>query len=457
MKNEIRGWKNIFLFTLTQTLKSKAYIVSFAIVLILSLVSLPAISLLSQGEEDADAKNAIEKVYVFNETSLQTLDFTKALNEESISHIKIVMEKEDYDSVLDRIETKENKAVALTVEEDGNGYYLKFVTSTADVVDSSDIQSLEESMGEYFRNYKISVLDMTEEQNAMISAEVETIISETDAGGKAIVEEDTSISDSEYWLIYVLLFVVMMVNVMASTQIATSIVSDKSSKVIEYLLTSVRPLAIIIGKILAVLVAVLIQIIALIGSILLSTLFTSNYLGDDVTSMVSEYVSMGIIDNITPLNIICSLVVVILGFVFYATLAGLCGATVSRMEEASESLTLFTMVNLVGAYVGMGAAGSLMGAGDNAFATFALLFPLSSPFLIPGAILVGKTNVMIISLSIVLLLVAIVLLFLFVARVYETLILHNGNKVGIKELLQISKHSSTKSSTQILGGGAQDE
>jgi ABC-2 type transport system permease protein len=120
-------------------------------------------------------------------------------------------------------------------------------------------------------------------------------------------------------------------------------------------------------------------------------------------------------------------------------LAGIAGATVSRLEEINEGLTIFTMVSLVGVYIGLGAANTLIGAGTNAFVVFAFLFPLSSPFVLPGAILVGNASLPIVALAIALELVLIILLFRFVAKIYETLILHNGNTIKLKQLFQISK------------------
>jgi ABC-2 type transport system permease protein len=60
--------------------------------------------------------------------------------------------------------------------------------------------------------------------------------------------------------------------------------------------------------------------------------------------------------------------------IFYATLAGLAGATVSRIEEIQEGLTLFILTNMVGVYIGIAASGILMGAGINGFVIFSFLF-----------------------------------------------------------------------------------
>ena len=117
---------------------------------------------------------------------------------------------------------------------------------------------------------------------------------------------------------------------------------------------------------------------------------------------------------LSPLNIALGLVFITLGMVFYATLAGLAGATVSRMEEMGEGLLIFTITMLVGLYIGVGAASSLLGAGDNPFAMFAMLFPLSSPFLMPGAIVIGKAPLWITVVSLLLLVGLVALLFWFV-------------------------------------------
>ncbi len=67
MKNKLSGWKDVFSFTLTQTLKSKPFIVSFVIMMVLALVASPVMSMIS----DVDSGNenyTITKMYVYDET-----------------------------------------------------------------------------------------------------------------------------------------------------------------------------------------------------------------------------------------------------------------------------------------------------------------------------------------------------------------------------------------------------
>ncbi len=441
MKNSnIHGWKDVFSFTLTQTLKSKAYIISNVIFLLLVLVSMPIISMLtSRGTDDVNSTNFIQKVYVDNETTLPEMDLTAIRENEFMNHIVFETMQEDYNTVADRIEATELESVILTITESQGMYSLSFVKASSGPVNDNSMNQLSAAVYEEFEKFRISTLGITKEQLAMLQSPVTSIVTQTDVNGEVVAKVDTSISHAEYWFIYGILFVVLMVNSTASSQIATSIVTEKSTRVIEYLLTSVKPLALMVGKVLAMLIAVLIQMGGMVVIAFLSNFITTIIKGGNSESLLSQYLPADIFQNLNIVNIIFCFILTMLGFVFYATLASLAGATVSRLEEIGEGLMLFTFTNIIGAYIGIGAANVLMGAGDNAFVTFSFLFPLSSPFILPGAILVGKASLPIIAIAIVLQLLFIFLLFKFVAKVFETLILHNGSTIKLKELLKLSK------------------
>ena len=90
-KDSIRGWKDVFNFTLIQTLKSKAYIVSLVIMMVIAMVSMPLMNtFLLNGTTEGPEKSAIEKVYLFNMTMYRNLDFESELTE---GYRHIVFEK----------------------------------------------------------------------------------------------------------------------------------------------------------------------------------------------------------------------------------------------------------------------------------------------------------------------------------------------------------------------------
>jgi ABC-2 type transport system permease protein len=436
----ISGWRDVLSFTLIQTLKSKSFIVSYLILLILVTATIPVIGYFSKsGEKDPNAASPIKKVYVSNETTLPDMDFSELKEETPFKNIAFETLTEDSKATSDRIEAEENTSVLLTISVANGQYSLSLVKSSKGPVGDSDLTQLGDAISKQFESYKINALGISEAQLAMLNATVDTSVSLLDAGGNTVVKETDSITLNEYWLVYGVCFILFMINAMAGAQIATSIVTEKSTRVMEYLLTSVKPLALIIGKIIAMLTAVLMQMISLVIMVFLSNVATSAFILGNGDNVLSQYLSSNIFANLNIGNILLCLLLILLGLIFYATLAGLAGATVSRMEELQEGLTLFTFTNIIGLYIAMAASATLMGDSSNGFAIFAYLFPISSPFLLPGAILIGKISLPLAAASIALLIVSNLLLCRFVAKIFESLILHNGNRIKIKELFKFAK------------------
>lgn len=436
-KSNITGWKDVYSFTLIQTLKNKAFIISFVFMLVLMLVSMPLLNRFVIGDDNTNQSSPIQKVYINNETSLSALDFSNLKKDERFAYITFEEKQEAYETISNRIETLEHQSILLTLSEENGMFSLNFEKASNGPIKDATLSQLGEAVSMEFQILKLKAMGVTEEQAALLDAKVESSIYFADVEGNPVIEKDTSITSTEYWFVYGLLFITMMVNMMASIQVATSIVTEKSTRVVEYLLISVRPLALMVGKVLAMLTAVLLQMVTMVAMVFVSNRFTSNINSGGNT--LSQLLPKDILQNLNMINIVLCFATILLGFIFYAVLASMSGATVSKLEDINEGLTLFTMTNLVGVYIGLGAANVLMGSGINSYVIFSLLFPLSSPFLLPGAILVGKASLPLVAGAIVLQIVFTMLLFKFVAKVYETLILHTGNKIKVKDLFKLSK------------------
>lgn len=448
-KLDLTGYRYVFSFTLMQTLKSKAYRITFIILILLALLSVPVISLVMGNMMDSDEKSSVEKLYIFNETQFEGTGFEVLSENAAFSGIEQIYPSESYDEVAERIKTEEQNAIIARLISENGAYFIELRYSGEGDVGSSECSVLGQQLADIFSGYKLGMLELSEEQTADIFSETLTDISvigiNAESGeAELITETDTSISDNEYWFVYVVLFVVLMVNVVANSSIASAIVEDKASRVVEYLLTSIRPLAIITGKILAMLVAVVMQMLGLAVAALVSSKLSGIVLGEEATVSPGSFLPGNLLENLNPLNVIISLLVIVLGLTFYASLAGIAGAMASRAEELNDTLSFFTILNLAGAYIGMGAAGVLNAQGENAFSVFALICPISSPFLLPGAIFVGKVSLVTAIIAIAVLIISNFLVFKLVAGVYESLILHMGNPLKIKDVLKIATRKEVK-------------
>ncbi len=439
MKSNITGWKDVYSFTLKQVLKSKAYRISYIILVLIVLLSMPiAGKLLFNNTEDENAPSLVTKVYVNNMTQFTDISFEDIKSINSFKHIDIEPMNKDYDEVVGQITEDERHSVILNISEENGAYSLHLSMIKDGPLKKSQLQRLGDVLLSSFTNSRMESIGVSDEQLTLLQTPVVSKITMTDINGEEILDEDTSISLSEYMFVYGILFFVMMTTVLMGTQVATSIVTEKSTRVVEYLLITVKPLALMIGKVFAMLTATIIQMLSMVAALVISNKISANYSSGN-GSLLSQVLPSDLFANINIMNLLLCIVLVFLGLLFYAVLAGLAGATVSRLEELNEGLMLFTIVSMVGIYIGLGAANTLMSSGTNTYIMFAFLFPLSSPFILPGAILVGKASLLLVGIAIVLQLAFIVILFRFVAGVYETLILHNGNTIKIKELLKIAR------------------
>jgi ABC-2 type transport system permease protein len=234
-------------------------------------------------------------------------------------------------------------------------------------------------------------------------------------------------------LVYVLLFMIYMAVIMYANMIAMEVATEKSSRVMEILISSVSPVKQMFGKIL--------------GIALLSITQFSVFLGVGYQSIrqASAGMETGFLqflgfDNIPISTIIYAIVFFVLGYLLFATMAAVLGSLVSRIEDVQQMVTPMTLLVVAAFMIAM------FGLNDpqNPFITTTSFIPFFSPmimFLRVGMIHVPGWEI---ALGIGLLVATIVLLALFGARVYRGGVLiydKSSSFKDIKKALQLSRKS----------------
>ena len=164
-KDSVRGWKDVFTFTLTQTLKSKTYIVSLIIMIVSAMISMPVMNILLKGNNIAEGpeKSAVEKVYFYNMTLCRNIDFEREFPD---AYRNIVFEDAtgDVTELETKLQEEEVNAVILTLMEDENYCYIQFVRSPNGDVTSFELQMLGQYIQNAYTKAKVELLGLTEEQ-----------------------------------------------------------------------------------------------------------------------------------------------------------------------------------------------------------------------------------------------------------------------------------------------------
>lgn len=444
------GWKSVFSFTFVQTAKSKAFKVSSVIIITLVFAMallagvLPALigsnATSDDGDVTVDGKSPVNTVYFSDTTGITSgKDYEGFLSGIGIK-INDCGKDADIPSFTEKVKN-ESKSLLITIKENKSGYDIYASRPGDDSVSSGIANDFGEIIKSIFDSVRLSRAGLTDEQI--------TAVNKTVSVYQSVAGEPTE-NDFGYVVKMVLpmlsSLVLFMLIFIYGQMVAQSIAQEKTSKVMELLLTSVRPLAVIIGKILAMGSLALIQFLMIIASgtlgIVVSTPLSSSIIGSSeetgtVTSQLMTEVGNAL-GGFSPIVILLIIVVFIVGFIFFALIAGLIGATVSRMEDLNAAMQPMAIIGVLGFYLAY--FPSSMGGEANTMALISYYLPISSPFSVPSALLTGAMDIPQALLAVLVLCVFAVLMALLVARVYEQVILHTGNRLKISDIIGLAKN-----------------
>jgi len=197
--------------------------------------------------------------------------------------------------------------------------------------------------------------------------------------------------------------------------VAAGVVEEKSSRVVEVLLATLRPSHLLRGKILGIGLLGLAQLLllALVG------LFASSAVG------TLEFPS----GAIATVGLV--LVWFVLGFFFYATMFAVAGSIVTRQEDLQTTMTPLTILIVGSFFIGLSATSNP----DSTLAVVASLLPFSSPLVMPTRIALGDAATWEVVASIAISIAATAALIPLATKIYSRALLRPG-RVRIRQLLR---------------------
>ena len=195
--------------------------------------------------------------------------------------------------------------------------------------------------------------------------------------------------------------------------VLTGVVEEKSSRVVEVLLSRMRPTELLAGKIFGIGLVGLAQLAVVIGAGLVALSFSDNTLAPKTTPSTLGWIVFWFI----------------LGYAFYSVLYATAGSLVSRQEE-TQSLQLPMTGLLFVAYI---LAFVATESPDGAAALLGSLFPATAPMVMIVRIAHGGVPWWQIVLSVALTVAAVYGLVLAAGRIYAGGLLRFGGRVRLRE------------------------
>lgn len=438
-KGLFTGIKEIFSFTAMQTIKGKGFISSTVVIGIIIALILGGICVLQAvdfGDDDTSYEEewnnaecsfeTIKEVYLLNNTSYKT-DSVKKLFSGTESAVKEKLGKEIQviDSLSNDITSKKDIVILSVKENDGmtGGISVNILTTFNSTVDGEELDTFvnQVSVSTQYAVYAVGMLDQQALGFISLPTNVENVGMEknTDSMGMMIAK-----------MIIPMIFTLAMYMIILihGQSISKAIVADKTSKLIEMLLTSVRPYAIIAGKVLGVVSVAICQMFIWIGCgfagyFIGNTIAKStnpkyvNYIGEIINLMQSD--TQGVAFSVTA--VVIALAMVVVGFFMYCVLAAFSGAFVSKIEDLSAASTIFQLPVVIAFLVSylVGIAASAGENVDRALQMAIYMIPVTSPFSAPTGILLGDINILQGIISLAILCIFSIIMILATGKVYK--------------------------------------
>jgi ABC-2 type transport system permease protein len=230
---------------------------------------------------------------------------------------------------------------------------------------------------------------------------------------------DKKTTDAATAVAYIGSLLLLMTLAIYGQWVLTGVVEEKSNRVVELILSTVRPRHLMAGKVLGIGLLGLGQV-ALVGGV------------------ASALLAAGVFD--APASLGADLALIIpwfaLGFALYAVAYAAAGALAARQQDANSAGIAVTYTLLTAYFLGYVALASDM---NGPLANLLTIFPLTAPLVLPARSILIGVPLWEHALAVVLVLATIYALVGLAGRIYSQGLLRGGPRIGIRAAMRIAR------------------
>ena len=307
---------------------------------------------------------------------------------------------------------------------------------------------IENTLSEKVMQQKLDALSQSGNVNAESISQVRSIV---ESGSKVSIKtmkwgEDGTVSESstEVATIIGMVFTILiyMFILMYGNMVMQAVLEEKKSRIVEVMVSSVKPVKLLVGKIIGIGLVGITQLV--IWGVLIGILFTvlsAFFIVPQQATAMPSPAEMGELNMEAVMNSVMSinwleimvyfLLFFIGGYVLYASIFAMFASAVDSEEDTSQFMMPVTLIIMFAFFAGFYSVSNP----DGPLAFWASLIPFSSPIVmmvrIPFGIPLWEKL-----LSVVLLYGTFILISIVAAKIYRVGILMYGKKPSIKEMIK---------------------
>lgn len=405
----------VITYTIKEMLKKKTFLISNLIILLFIVVGFNVPNIISAFDSEEGESSGVQKVLVVDSQNIYE-GMLNNLNSMNLgSEFEISNQEVSFEEIKEKIQNEEIEE-ALIISKQEENLKIEYI-----VEDMTMLQAMPESysnaLTSLYTDAQLVKMGFNVEQTSKLKPTLEFEIKQT---GEAEVKGNV-------FVIMLLSLVLFYAIYFCAYQVSSSITTEKTSKIMETLVTSTKPRTIVLGKTIGIGIIGFIQIAVIVGVALICA---KSSLPEGMLESVLD------VSQITPVLGLFTVIYFILGYATYALLYALTGSTVSKPEDVQAANGPIAIVAVVGFYLSYF---TMMNPTSN-LNVFASIFPFSSPFCMPFRIMMGIATPSQIAISIVVLIATILVIANVSIKIYSNAILNYGSRVSFKDMIKMYRN-----------------
>lgn len=424
-----RGTLSVAKYTLAQHYKTLSVKIILLVLIVLGFAAIPLLRAIFETGEEVFSLPEIRQIYFRNDTDL---DLDPAVFQDIFETPKPeVTISSNSDTALGKVLASEPTSIAYTLTKEKEALCVRVLYAKGGEVNAASADTFVQMGSDAVYHALLNAANVTESQQDVMLASVYgdvKEISELNADSDAADMEAHSQINLMYC--YLTIFVTML----SMSYIIALTLEEKTSKLVDTILVSISPTALLTGKIIAVIIFILGGLAALIGSFCVSLLIAKSQGNlDFLTTAMEELGILNIISGIGVKEILILVVSILLSYGMISFLAAIFGSCCSKMEDVQHATLGVMGVIMFGYFVGL-----IVPLVENkAVLIAASLFPPTAMFQTPANYICGKISLPVLLLSFAIQLICVFLLALLAGKVYHTMILYRGDFPKMKDLFKM--------------------
>ena len=432
-KKGLQGTGTVFRFSFLQQTGKTGWRLTTVLPALLMLVAIPLIMVIALQSADKEiTETPVTAVYVADSTGIPS-DYS-LLNEAGND----VFSKIEYISAADAEAAiaaagQREGALALLTELGEGGYELTLIRPEGTALKATEAK-------DYLRFLRDAFPDLAREKSGLTEGQLSELSKAVLSGSStSAAYRDDSIKGSyetirevlEMALPYVGIMLLYFMVLVYGQGVAGSVILEKSSKLMDTMLLSLQPQAMILGKTLAGWLAGVVQMLVWAAGAVLGCVlgrFLVLQLEPGSTMGILQFFSMlGSASGLFTLpNIILAAAIILAGFLMYCAIASIGGALASKPEDLGSCNSIFTLLLLASFFLTMygESSSSRSMVSDAAWMNYV---PFTAVMSTPARALLGQVPFYTALISLLLTLAVALLAVLAAGKLYRLLVFRRGD------------------------------